>query len=543
MSGKRPIVLCILDGLGVAEPSEGNAFTSAETPTLDALLSEHPCTTLMASGPAVGLPEGSVGHGEVGYMTIGAGRVVPTTKSRLDATLEKRKLSFVPMLDQTVRICMYDECPVHLIGTVGDGAVHADMNHLHQLIDTFAFNDIPIVIHAILDGRDTEARSAMDHLDRLQGYIEDRNAKIGTVIGSHYAMDKNERWDRTYQAFHAMVRDRQLGPAALTAETPYDAVSMAHLKDLGDAFVEPTRIGDYVGFNGDYLCDFSSQVDVHVWEWTGLDVGLAFNHRGDGLRQLVAMLARQDIPEYVAEDLLMDRQFPVRGFREHCLATTTSHGDAIEVPVLFPPEPLEATLAEVLSASGVQQFRCGETEKRAHVTAYFNGGREEPFAGETRKLVRSPRLADTYDDKPEMSASKVADAAVKAIEEGEAEFIVVSFANPDMMTTMKGAKRALAAVDEAVKRIDDAVRAKSGILVITSDHGNCEALVDGKGGRLRAHTANPVPLIVVNGEAGERESTKLREGGSLVDVAPTLLDLFDIDKPADMTGSSLRVRS
>ncbi len=534
------MVLCVVDGLGMRQERRGNAFQQAETPTLDALLSDHASTSLTASGAAVGLPADCVGNGEVGHLTLGAGRIVETTRTRIDRTLDNRKLAFVPMIDQTVRLCLYDECQAHLIGVVGGSTAYADMNHLYQLIETFDFNDVPVVVHAILDGEDCAPRSALTYLDRLQGFIEDRKATIGSVMGRHYAMDRNERWDRTYKAFHAMVRDRRLGPAAHDAETPYDVISQAYSRDVDDALVEPTRIGDYRGFSGDYLCDFSSNTDKAVWEWIGSDAGVAFNHRADGMRQLVAMLARQDIPDYVADDLLMDRHFPVRAFREHCFMTLASHGDAIDVPVAFPKEVIGATLGEIVASAGLKQLRCAESEKVMHVTSFFSGGRESAFDGETRKVVRSPRLVQSYEEKPEMAAAKVADAVLEGLAEGDADFILVNFANADMVAGPDAAKKALEAIDGAMSRICAAVREKHGLLIVTSDHGNCEQLLDPSGERHAAHTQNPVPFALLDAESGAHP---LRDGGSLCDVAPTVLDLMSIDKPDAMTGVSLRTKS
>lgn len=541
---KGPVVLCVLAGVGVREASAANAFALAETPTLAALLGEHPETRLRASGEAVGLPAGVVGNGEVGHLTLGAGRVVESSRARFDEAIRAGKLSRVPMLDQTVRICMYDDCPLHLFGLLSDGGVHSHIDHLFKLIDIFDFNDVPVVVHAILDGRDAPQRSAMDYLNALEGYIEDKTkTKIGTIAGRHWAMDRDDHWDRVYRAYHAMVRDKQLGPGASVADTPYDAVAQAYLKDIEDDFIEPTRIGGYLGFSGDYLCDFASSATTQTWEWTGLDVGLAFNFRGDRMRQLVGMLTRQGVPDFVADDLLMDRHFPVRAFREHCLTTIASYGDDLGVPVAFATQPVEATLGEVLAAHGLRQLRCAESEKSPHVTHFFSGGREAPFDGESRKVVASPKFVDTFDQKPEMAAAKVADAVVAALEAGEVDFILVNLANADAVAhsgDLEATKKALVAVDAAVGRIRAAVEARRGTLLLTSDHGACESLTGSRGEPDAAHTDNPVPFVLID----DREDVgraALRDGGSLADVAPTVLDILDIEKPAAMSGTSLRI--
>jgi 2,3-bisphosphoglycerate-independent phosphoglycerate mutase len=538
MSKRRPVVLCVLDGFGERAEREANAIRLAETPVLDALAAAYPRTTLAASGAAVGLPDGAVGHGEIGHMTLGAGRVIQGDRARIDECLRLRRLSWVKSIDLSMRICMYDSSRAHLLGLLSDGGVHSHMDHLLALIDTYTFNEIPVVIHAFLDGRDTHPRSATNYLDRLQAHIEGRNAVIGTVSGRHYAMDGDGRWDRVYRAFQAIVRDKQLGPGAPRAESPWDAVSNGYRHGHDDEFIDPTRIGEYEGVQGDYLCDFAS--GEKIWEWTGLEVGMAFNFRGDRTRQLVGMLTRRGVPDYVTHDLLMDRHFPVLAFRPECFSTMTSYGEDTGLSVAFPQQVTDKTLGEVLAEKGLKQLRCAESEKAAHVTHFFSGGRVEPFAGEARKLVSSPKLVDTYDQKPEMSAAAVVDAAIAGLESGEPDFILVNLANGDMVGhsgKLKAAIEAVQAVDAHLGRLAEAVKKVGGALVITADHGNCETMVDAKGQLLTAHTANPVPFLLVDEES---RGSSLRAGGSLTDVAPTILELMGIEAPAEMTGRSLR---
>ncbi len=539
---KGPVVLCVLSGWGHRDGGEDNAQQLAETPTLDRLLARHPRALLTASGEAVGLPFEQVGSGDVGLAVMGAGRVVPSARALIDEAVRNRKLSRVPMLDQTVRICMYDECPVHLIGLLSDAGVHSHIDHLFELIDMFNFNDVKVVVHAILDGRDTPRRSAMSYLNALEGYIEDKErVTIGTIGGRYWAMDRDERWDRVYRAFHAIVRDRELGPVAPHQETPYELMTTAYSKEIDDELVEPTRIGSYQGLNGDYLCDFATKSDHQIWEWTGLDAGLVFNFRGDRTRQLTGMLTRQGVPEYVTDDLLMDRRFPVRGFRDKCLTVFAHAGADIAVPVAFPVAPVEATLGEVLAARGLRQLRCAESEKTPHVTSFFSGGREAPFEGESRKIVRSPKLVETYDQKPEMAAAKIAEAVVAGIEGGEADFILVHFANLDAVAhsgDLAATKKAAEAVDAALERICAALEPRRGTLLLTSDHGNCERMTDARGEPNGAHTDASVPLVLARGS--NDEAFPLRSEGTLADIAPTVLDVMGLDVPDVMTGRSLR---
>jgi 2,3-bisphosphoglycerate-independent phosphoglycerate mutase len=535
----RPVVLCIIDGLGERAERTGNAVALAATPALDALRARSPHTLLGASGPHVGLPAGRPGDCQVGHLVLGAGRVVRTDRDRIDLTLGESHLGRVLMLDQTVRICLYDGCCLHLLGLLSDGGGHAALAHLFALIDLASFHEIPLVVHAFLDGRDVPPRSALGYLDRLQAHLEGKDATIGSLSGRYWAMDRDGRWDRTYQAFHAIVRDRVLGPAALRAETAFEALRSAYARGESDELLTPVRIGDYEGLRGDFVCDFAAAAPV--WEWTGEDCGVAFNCRGDGMRQLTRMLTRQQLPDEVARDLLMDRRHPVRAFRPHCYLTLTSHAEGLEsVPVAFPPAVVPETLGEVVAAAGLRQLRCGETESADRLTRFLGGGREEPLVGETRVLVPSPRLVDTYEHQPEMSAAKVTARARAAIEQDEADLVVVGYANPDAVGhrgDLGAAIAAVEAVDAAVGELGAAAERVGGALVVTSDHGNCEMMLDEAGKPHCGHTANPVPLLYLSPADPD---ARLRDGGNLADVAPTVLELLGLERPASMTGRSLR---
>jgi 2,3-bisphosphoglycerate-independent phosphoglycerate mutase len=537
MSRPRPVVLCILDGFGVRDEREANAAKLANTPALDRLFESCPHTLIGASGELVGLPSGQMGSSEVGHMALGAGRVLLSSRSQIDKAILHDELGRNDAVDQTVRICLYDECPLHLFGLLSDGGIHSHIEQLFAMIDLANFHEIPVVIHAFLDGRDCPPRSAMDYITHLENHIEGKKATIGTLSGRYYAMDRDERWDRVYKAFRVIVRDKVLDVDAPRADTPFDAVANSYAQDVNDEFLVPVRIGDYKGLNGDFTCDFTAPEPV--WEWTGEDVGFAFNFRADRMRQLSGMFTRQAIPDSVANDLLMDRERPVRAFREHCYTTMTAYSEDLVLPVAFSKEDVAQSLGEILAKAGLKQLRCAESEKFAHVTYFFSGGREEPFKGETRILIPSPRLVETYDEKPEMSAAKVAAAVVDAVKSGEQDAIIVNFANTDMVghTGILGAAvAAVEAVDKAIAEIAAAVTDAGGAMIITADHGNCETMVDDNGKPHTAHTTNPVPLLYFN-EADP--GGKLRSGGRLADVAPTLLEIIGIEQPTDMTGRSL----
>ena len=532
----RPVVLCVLDGLGERAEKIGNAVLLAKTPTIDALRQSCPTTSLAASGDAVGA-SGQLASSALGHRVLGAGRVVESDCSRVDASIEANKLGRNEILDQTMRICLYDNCALHLIGLLSDGGVHASMDHLFALIDIADFHEIPVIIHGILDGRDVESRSAMTHFERLQTHLEGKKATIATLSGRHYAMDRDGRWDRVYQAYHAIVRDKVLGPEAARAESVFEAVSLAYSNGVSDEHLVPVRIGDYSGIKGDYLCDFA--VEGGLWEWTGEEVGLATNYRGDRLLQLSQMLARQELPPEVADDLLMDRQYPMRAFREHCYTTLSDYG--LDVPVCFARAPVDQALAALISAAGLKQFRCGETEKALHVTDFFSGHAQGPSKGEQRLLLPSPRLIDSYDEKPQLRAAALAEKAGAALRGGETDFILVNFANPDLVGhtgKLEATIAAVEAVDAALAPLVTAVREQAATMLITASHGNCEQMLREDDTPHTGHTNSPVPLIFMS---NDDEGRKLREGGGLADLAPTVLQLLGLEQPAAMSGVSLLV--
>ncbi|MBI4700121.1 MAG: 2,3-bisphosphoglycerate-independent phosphoglycerate mutase [Deltaproteobacteria bacterium] len=532
----RPVVLCVLDGLGERTEAAGNAVLLARTPELDALRARFPHTALRASGPEVGLAEGAPGRSDLGHLTLGAGRAVPAVGGRIDEAERGRRLGANDQIDLALRIAAYDNSRLHLLGLVSDGGVHSSFEALLALIDAADFREIPVVVHAFLDGRDCPPQSAMGYLDRLALHLEGKGI-VGTVAGRHYAMDRGGHWDRTYAAFHAIVRDHVLGPEAPRADTPFDAVSQAYAQGLADAQVPPTRIGDYQGIRGDFMCDFAASRPE--WIWTGEEIGLAFNIRGDRMRQLTSMLTGQGLAPEIALDLLTDRGKPVLAFPESHYFCLTEPGPGVALPVAFPAEPVRATLGEVLAWAGMKQLRLSETEKACHVTSFFSGGRIEPFAGQEDRILASPVLGETYAEHPEMSAPALAEEASRAAGTGAFDFILVTFANPDAVAhtgDLSATVRAVEAVDAAVGRIARAVHARGGALLVTAAHGNCERMIDVAGSPDPSHTASPVPFICAL-EASD--PTALLQGGQLCDVAPTILALLGLEPPAAMKGRSL----
>ncbi len=525
----RPLVLAILDGFGESAETDGNAVRLTSMPNLAAIAS-HQRTLIGTSGPDVGLPKGQMGNSEVGHLNFGAGRIALMNMTKIDVAVATEKLRVNPVIDKVILYCKHDKSRLHLFGLVSDGGVHSSMKHLFALIDLFYMEEIPVVVHAFLDGRDTPPKSAGGYLQLLESHLEKKGV-IGSVSGRYYAMDRDKRWDRVHKAYTAIVRGD-----APRAETAYDALRSSYLQGVTDEFVEPTRIGEYEGIKGDFMADFGSSSPS--WQWLGDEVGFAFNFRPDRMRELSAMLTRKNLPPEALE-LLTDRGKPIIAFQEGWYSTMTEYDASLNLAVAFPKDHVSESFGEIVAAHGLTQLRCAETEKYAHVTYFFNGGREAPFANEDRKLIPSPRDVDTYDLKPEMSAADVAAAVTEAIESGKYDFILVNFANPDMVGhtgDLAATIKALEAVDVALGQISGALRESKGALIVTSDHGNCEQMKDENGKPFTAHTTNPVPLYYANYAGPEQP---LRSGGRICDVAPMMLEILGIPQPAAMTGVSL----
>jgi 2,3-bisphosphoglycerate-independent phosphoglycerate mutase len=507
----RPVVLVVLDGFGLRADAHDNAIALARAPRLAALGASCPKGELGASGPDVGLPPGQMGNSEVGHLNLGAGRIAQTDLSRIDTAAADGSMGQNAEIQSLLARARETGGHLHLLGLVSDGGVHSSLAHLLALIDVAARASVPVVVHAFLDGRDTAPRSALGFLAALEDRLAGKGV-IGTVSGRFWAMDRDQRWERVARAYQGIVSAE--GPKVASAKA---AVEASYAADKGDEFVEPVVVGGYGG--------------VQV----GKDVGLFFNFRSDRARELSAALTVADFSGFPRP---AGHEQPFARF-----ASMTLYDEKLGLPVAFAKETYPDVLGEVLARAGVHQFRCAETEKFAHVTFFFNGGREEPFAGEERELIPSPRDIATYDLRPAMSAAGVTGAVVRALESGKFGFVLVNFANCDMVGhTGKLAESiaAVEAVDAGVGAIVDAALARGGAVLITADHGNCELMKDPvTGGPHTAHTTNPVPFLYVDGLS---EGAHIREGGRLSDVAPTVLALLGIAQPAAMTGASLILR-
>ncbi len=499
----RPVMLVVLDGFGWREQTEDNAVRLARKPNFDRLWESCPHAFLRTSGADVGLPEGQMGNSEVGHLNIGAGRVVVQDLPRIGHAFASGAVAHAAALTEFIANLRQSRGTCHLLGLVSPGGVHSHQDHAAALAALLNAAGIPTLVHAFTDGRDTPPRSGRDDLAHLTAALPPA-VPIATVSGRYYAMDRDKRWERVGRAWRALAEGD--APRFPSAEAVMDA-SYAH--DLTDEFVVPAVIGDYRGMrDGDGL--------------------LCFNFRADRVREILAALLdpsfdgfpRPRLPRFAAA--LGMTQYSAE--LDHFLAT------------LFPPEHLDNLLGEVAARAGRTQLRAAETEKYPHVTYFLNGGREAPFPGEDRILVPSPKVA-TYDLQPEMSAPELTERVVAAITSGQYDLIVLNFANPDMVGhtgSLPAAIKAVETVDAGLGRIAEAVRGQGGALLVTADHGNCEMMRDPEtGGSHTAHTTNPVPVLLMGGNA-----RALRDG-RLADIAPTLLALMGLPQPAEMTGRSL----
>ncbi|VAW80814.1 2,3-bisphosphoglycerate-independent phosphoglycerate mutase [hydrothermal vent metagenome] len=499
---KSPVLLVILDGFGLNPNRTYNGWAQARTPHLDHYFSSWPHTALQASGEAVGLPDGQFGNSEVGHLTLGAGRVLKQDLLRISEAIESGELASHPawqaLLSQTKRL--------HLVGLVSDGGVHSHIDHLCGLLTLLAQAGVEPVIHMVTDGRDTAPRAALTFLDKLENTLAQiGSGYIATVSGRYLAMDRAGHWDRTHKAWSAMVTAQ-----GLHADTPREAIESAWQREESDEFIQPTCIGNYPGMAAG-------------------EAALFFNFRSDRARQLSAAVGLEDFNGF-------DRG--TTGARH--VVCMTEYDAQFPFPILFPPEIPQQVLAEVISSAGLKQFHCAETEKYPHVTYFFNGGVEQALPGETREIVPSPTVA-TYDLKPEMSAPAVAERVIAAIESGTYDFILVNFANTDMVghTAVQSAIiRAVESVDLQASRLVETALQRGWRVLLTADHGNCDEMVDPQTGEPHTqHTAYPVPCLIA-GETGIRLGT----GRSLADIAPTILELLALPQPAVMTGRSLLLR-
>ncbi len=510
---KKPVVLMILDGYGLNDNCDHNAVCEGRTPVMDQLMSQCPFVKGNASGLAVGLPDGQMGNSEVGHLNMGAGRIVYQELTRITKSIQDGDFFGVPEFLQAVENCRKNDSALHLWGLVSDGGVHSHNTHIYGLLELARRNGLDkVYVHCFLDGRDTPPASGKGYVEELEAKMKELGVgKVASVMGRYYAMDRDNRWDRVERAYNALTRGE--GGTAVSAaagiQASYDA-------EVNDEFVEPFVVVE----DGKPVATVKDNDSV-----------IFFNFRPDRAREITRAFCDDDFKGF-ARDRRLNLTY----------VCFTDYDDTIANKlVAFKKEAIVNTFGQFLADHDMTQARIAETEKYAHVTFFFNGGVEEPNKGEDRILVPSPKVA-TYDLQPEMSAPAVCDKLVEAIKSGKYDVVIINFANPDMVghTGIEDAAiKAIETVDACVGRAVDAVREMDGVLFICADHGNAEQLVDYETGTpITAHTTNPVPFILVNADP----SYKLREGGCLADIAPTLIELMGMEQPKEMTGKSLLVK-
>jgi 2,3-bisphosphoglycerate-independent phosphoglycerate mutase len=509
---QSPVVLAILDGWGYREDISDNAIKSASTPVMDSLWHAYPNTLISASGSDVGLPDGQMGNSEVGHLTIGSGRIIQQELVRISNIVRKNKLGLVNELKEIADSLKKNNSTLHITGLCSDGGVHSHIDHLLGLIKWASENSIKkVAIHIITDGRDTTAKSATKYLNQIESCIKEYNTgEIASICGRYWIMDRNLLWDRTEKAY-VNLTDKDI---KITNISPQDYIQKSYDQNITDEFIEPIRLSD------NYLKDGDSMI--------------CFNFRPDRARQIIKSLSDKEFSE-----------FERKVFPDLELVTFTQYDPNFPVKVAFPPESLNNFIGQIVSENGLKQYRTAETEKYPHVTYFFNGGVEIPLPGEERHLVPSPRVA-TYDMEPEMSAEELTISCAKAIKSGNYAFVVINFANPDMVGhtgNMDATIKAIETVDKCIGQIVNATGEMGGSILITADHGNAEVMKGPAGEPWTAHTVNKVPLIFIEGEKRKipnmGNEIYLRDNAGLADIAPTLLQLLNLPIPKEMTGKSL----
>ncbi|MFY0594963.1 MAG: 2,3-bisphosphoglycerate-independent phosphoglycerate mutase [Cognatishimia sp.] len=505
MSTPKPVVLCILDGWGLSDSTEGNAPVLADTPNFDAMMAGCPNATLITHGPDVGLPTGQMGNSEVGHTNIGAGRVVAMDLGQIDLAIEEGSFFENQEIVAFVEKLKISGGTAHLMGVVSDGGVHGHLSHIIAAVKAVTDRGVPVVVHAIADGRDVAPKSALPYLAALEAALP-ANASVGTVIGRYWTMDRDNRWERVSEAYDAMIFAN-----GLKTSNAAQAVEDGYARDESDEFIKATVIGEYAGAKeGDgFFC---------------------LNFRADRAREILAAIGQ---PGFEAFDTGARPPMTMLGMvdysDEHVKFMTSA----------YPKKAIVNTLGEWVAKQGKTQFRLAETEKYPHVTFFLNGGEETPSEGEDRFMPLSPKVA-TYDLQPEMSSAQVTEQFVAAIEKGY-DLIVTNYANPDMVGhtgDVEAAMAACAAVDQGLGAVRDALVKVGGTMIVTADHGNCEVMINPETkGPHTAHTTNLVPVVLVNGPEGAS-----LKAGRLADLAPSLLDLMGISQPGEMTGESLIAR-
>ncbi|HKJ28561.1 MAG TPA: 2,3-bisphosphoglycerate-independent phosphoglycerate mutase [Anaerolineales bacterium] len=500
----RIAALIIMDGLGIREKQDYNAVVQAVTPNYDFYMKNHERSILDASGEAVGLVDGQMGNSEVGHLNLGAGFVVAQDIRRIDIAIEDGSFFKDPILIASFKKLKESGKALHVLGLLGPGGVHSHIRHLFALIKFANQEGVTPKLHLITDGRDTPPNSGITFLQDLKDFLKDYQADIVTVSGRYYAMDRDKRWERTQLAYQAITFGE-----GITAPTADEAFTQSYEQDVTDEFIKPTVVDD---------------------SYTGIDEGdflLFYNFRADRMRQIVASYFKKDFDGFKRD----------KGYLDVNVITFTEYSSELETKILFPAHEVKNPLAKVLSDASLKQFHCAETEKYAHVTYFFNGGREEPFPGEERLMVPSPKVA-TYDLQPEMSAYELTEKLLDRIKTQDDNFIIVNFANPDMVGhtgDLAAATKAVETVDKCVGKVVSAIVEKGGTCIVTADHGNAEQMLDLITGEPHTyHTINPVSCFVIGNGYYE-----LIPRGKLADIAPTILDLLGLEKHSDMTGRSL----
>ena len=511
MEEKKPTMLMILDGFGSNSNSEGNAVSLANTPNIDELMKSYPITKIKASGLAVGLPEGQMGNSEVGHTNIGAGRIVYQELTRITKSIEDGDFFTNDEFINAIENCKKHNSKLHILGLLSDGGVHSHNRHLYGLLEMAKRRDFEnVYVHCFLDGRDTPPASGENYIIELEDKMKEKGiGKIASISGRFYSMDRDKRWERVKKAYDAICRGEGLKSA-----NPVHAIENSYQKEVFDEFVEPTVI---TGADGETPLATIEENDSVIF----------FNFRPDRARQLTRAIVD---PEF--------KEFETKKMKTYFVCFTSYDATMPNVHIAFKKEQITNTLGEVISRHNMTQLRIAETEKYAHVTFFFNGGEEKQYPGEDRILVPSPKV-ETYDMKPEMSAYEVTEKVVAAIESGKYDCIILNYANPDMVGhtgNLEAAIKAVETVDECAGKVVKAIKEKKGNLIITADHGNAEQMIDYQTGEPHtAHTTKLVPLILIS----EKENCKLKSEGKLADLAPTILELMNIEKPAEMTGESL----
>ena len=534
----RPIVLTILDGWGYRPETHGNAIALARKPVYDGLLRDFPNTLLRASDHFVGLPDGQMGNSEVGHLNLGAGRIVRMDVTRIGVAIEDGNFFQDETLLGAVSKAQEKNSALHIIGLVSDGGVHSHQRQLYALLKLAAQQKLSrVFVHAFMDGRDTMPTSGLGYLEALQQQFRASGVgKLASVSGRYYAMDRDLRWEKERQAFDAMVTGR---PEGGTYTDPLARMKELYNSGTTDEFIPPFTMVDAAGNAVGPIRDN--------------DVVINFNYRADRARQITRVLARNvvnnkggltangglDLPKAAELDAEIPRAQAPKNIHYVCM---TQYDKNFALPIVIPPESMDNLLAHLMAQANLRNLRVAETEKYAHVTYFFNGGIEKPFAGEDRALVPSQKVK-TYDLAPDMSAAGIADAVVKAINDTAFDIVIVNFANADMVGhsgRLEPTVKAVETVDRELGRIYREVKQKGGALLVTADHGNAELMIDpATGGPHTAHTTNPVPFILVTD--APNGTVSLRNGGSLRDISPTILGLLNLGQPKDMTGGDLRV--